>query len=690
MPWTIADVARHKLGLTPKQKRQWVEVANSVLARCLADGGEQTVCEARAVRQANGVAGGKMEPEVIEIGASVKMAADGRFSGYLVRFTDEDHPDLEGEYFTKDTDFGLESGQKSAVYFHHGQDAVLGKRVLGKAAMMKDDVGVWIEGQLALRDKWERAIRQMGMAGKLNWSSGTAGHLVEREDRGKATWIKRWPLGLDASMTPTPAEPGAILSMKSYSGLQALELKGFLPEDAPEQGDGGGDASDKQPSKSEQRPDTQKQGSTMTKRLKMFPAGSKYHVYEVDEQEKPLGFPLKSFDKQVEAEEFISEETMPEELKMMRTLIASQQKGMESLIARLDNQVVNAQKGMRISGKAFDTEKGQLFGKFVLAIMNRDQQTLENMGASMKITEATGPGGAYLVPTELLPDFFMLGGENEIVYPRADVQPVDGPVALPGLSTAGSTAGRSNFYGGMYAEWTRSGQKKPEQDIEFTRIELNPWELAGWVPVEDQLLRRSARNIPNLLTSLFREATSFYRDEAFLDGTGAGQPLGIINAPGTFVQARQTAGTITYLDLVRMKGHLLPTSWMNAHWVFQISDYETLRTLQDPSGRYIWVENARDGEPPTVLGLPYRFTEKTPILGTRGDVLLADERYYYIADEVRLQIAMSEHVRFLENQTVFKFFLTVDGQPKLHAPIYLKDGQTQVSPFVVLGGAQTT
>jgi len=54
MPWTVEDVDRFKQGLTDAQKRQWVEVANNVLERCLADGGSQSECEASAIRQANG------------------------------------------------------------------------------------------------------------------------------------------------------------------------------------------------------------------------------------------------------------------------------------------------------------------------------------------------------------------------------------------------------------------------------------------------------------------------------------------------------------------------------------------------------------------------------------------------------------------------------------------------------------
>lgn len=54
MPWTVADVEEHKKGLTDKQKKQWVRIANSVLKRCLAKGGTDETCAADAIKQANG------------------------------------------------------------------------------------------------------------------------------------------------------------------------------------------------------------------------------------------------------------------------------------------------------------------------------------------------------------------------------------------------------------------------------------------------------------------------------------------------------------------------------------------------------------------------------------------------------------------------------------------------------------
>ena len=55
MPWTTGDVDKHNKGLSDKDKKQWVAVANSVLSKCVEDGGDEGECAASAIKQANGV-----------------------------------------------------------------------------------------------------------------------------------------------------------------------------------------------------------------------------------------------------------------------------------------------------------------------------------------------------------------------------------------------------------------------------------------------------------------------------------------------------------------------------------------------------------------------------------------------------------------------------------------------------------
>lgn len=51
MPWTINDVEKHNKGLSDKQKKKWVSIANSVLKSCQDKGGKG--CDAKAIKIAN-------------------------------------------------------------------------------------------------------------------------------------------------------------------------------------------------------------------------------------------------------------------------------------------------------------------------------------------------------------------------------------------------------------------------------------------------------------------------------------------------------------------------------------------------------------------------------------------------------------------------------------------------------------
>lgn len=161
-----------------------------------------------------------MNETLISFGSSVKAYGEDTVGGYLVRFSSERDPDVTPmrDFFTMKTDFDMEFPGKGTVYYHHGLDRTLKMRKLGKATLEMDDVGIWAEAQISKRDEYEAKVFEMVKAGKLGWSSGTASHLMGREKVGDAHKVTHWPLGLDVSLTPTPAEPRnqAIVNVKAY------------------------------------------------------------------------------------------------------------------------------------------------------------------------------------------------------------------------------------------------------------------------------------------------------------------------------------------------------------------------------------------------------------------------------------------------------------------------------------------
>jgi hypothetical protein len=159
------------------------------------------------------------------LGDAVKSLDDaGKIGGYLVHFGDETTPDLQGDYFTKATDFGLSYITAAPIYFAHCKDATIGGKDFGKVSLKADDVGIWAEGVIDKADKYAKAILAMVKAGKLRWSSGTAPNVMLRTSVKGVERIDRWPI-VDATLTPMPVEfrGTGVMSVKSLLDLSALK-----------------------------------------------------------------------------------------------------------------------------------------------------------------------------------------------------------------------------------------------------------------------------------------------------------------------------------------------------------------------------------------------------------------------------------------------------------------------------------
>jgi phage head maturation protease len=177
----------------------------------------------------------------------IKSDRLGYVKGYLVRFGNDKTADLEGDYFTASTDYGfpVAKGQRVPlnVYYHHGMDSQVGKKSIGTGYVKMDDTGLWYEAQLDIADEYGSMIAKLCKQGKMGFSSGAAGHLVERKSMGSAAEITRWPIA-EASITPTPAEyRNSVKTLKEYYGMEPM-MDGMeeeemvmapMPEQSPEE-----------------------------------------------------------------------------------------------------------------------------------------------------------------------------------------------------------------------------------------------------------------------------------------------------------------------------------------------------------------------------------------------------------------------------------------------------------------------
>jgi HK97 family phage major capsid protein len=309
--------------------------------------------------------------------------------------------------------------------------------------------------------------------------------------------------------------------------------------------------------------------------------------------------------------------------------------------------------------------------------------------AAKQMVENVGASGGFLVPVEFRPELLQWAWEDNPIRARATVIPMRRrQLQVPTLDHTGTAAGATRQYGGVVASWTEEATQKDETEPEFRQINLVAHKLVCYTESSDELLADEAIGLVALLTRLFGGAIAWEEEWTFLRGTGAGQPLGVINAGATFVEPRAVAGTIGIDDIIQMIGHHQGSSPI---WHITRAAFPTIAQLNGPAGNpsYVFIPNAREGIPATLFGFPIFWTEKLPTLGTQGDILLASWDMYLVGDRQQVTIDTTNIFRFRNDLTSWRAVHRVDGQPWLTQPVTLADGAWQISPFVILGDVAT-
>ena len=151
-------------------------------------------------------------------------------------------------------------------------------------------------------------------------------------------------------------------------------------------------------------------------------------------------------------------------------------------------------------------------------------------------------------------------------------------------------------------------------------------------------------------TGALVKAIGWHLDDACLNGTGAGQPLGVLNDPAMIEVAKegeQPAATINYTNVTKMFARLHPACVSKSVWVCKSTCIPHLLALTievGDGGDHYPVLTGNDGKW-SMLTRPVLFTEKTPALGSAGDVLLADFSQYTLGLPKMGNLAAAEYTR---------------------------------------------
>lgn len=320
-------------------------------------------------------------------------------------------------------------------------------------------------------------------------------------------------------------------------------------------------------------------------------------------------------------------------------------------------------------------------------------QRLQDAIKKTTMSEGDSTQGGYLVPTEFRNELLQIAVEKAEILNRARAVPMAmNAIQFPYISGFDHSGGV--IHGGVEFVWLDEEGTKTEKKPTVGKVELRLKKCAAICRVTDELLDDSPISIEPLLREAFTDALAWQLDWVFLNGSGAGQPQGILNAPALIPVAKETgqaATTIVWENIIKMYSRL----WRKSSGVWFIN-HDCLPQLTSmgiavgTGGVPVYMPaNGASGKPyDTLMGLPIAWSEHCQTLGTVGDIYLVDWSQYLVGQKAgaggALKFDTSIHLYFTTDETAFRFVYRIDGQPWWPSALTPRYSSDTLSPFVAL------
>jgi HK97 family phage major capsid protein len=220
--------------------------------------------------------------------------------------------------------------------------------------------------------------------------------------------------------------------------------------------------------------------------------------------------------------------------------------------------------------------------------------------------------------------------------------------------------------------WTSElGTGALDSTMDFDKRSLTPHPLARRIKVSNRLLRVATMDVEALVRDRLAYKFGVVEENAFLNGTGTNQPLGVFTASAQGINTDRDVSdgnTITAIkadNLINVKYALKAQYRKGCRWIFHRDALKMIRKLKDGEGNYLWRPGISSGAPDTILDLPYDESEYCPSTFTTGLYVgaLCDWTYYWVVDSMDFSIQVVSELYSETNQTGYIGRKETDGMP---------------------------
>ncbi|QCX34665.1 phage major capsid protein [Caloramator sp. E03] len=337
--------------------------------------------------------------------------------------------------------------------------------------------------------------------------------------------------------------------------------------------------------------------------------------------------------------------------------------------------------------KRFNSFGEQLMAVYRAAAPDGKVDSRLTTRAALGLNESVPSDGGFLVQKDFVSELLKRTYETGILASRVRRIPISTNSNGLKINAVDETSrANGSRWGGVQTYWENEAEQIISSKPKFRTMDLSLKKLTGLCYATDELLQDAAA-LESVIRQAFAEEFGFKIDDAIINGTGSGQPLGILNSDALVKVSKDNGQTdiITVENLLNMWARLWARSRSNAVW-FVNQELEPILYTLKVGDKPVYIPAGGLSEAPyaTLLGRPVVPIEQCSQVGEIGDIILADMSQYLLIDKGGINAASSIHVRFLYDENVFRFIYRVDGQPLWNKPLMPYKGSGAISPFVAL------
>jgi len=319
-------------------------------------------------------------------------------------------------------------------------------------------------------------------------------------------------------------------------------------------------------------------------------------------------------------------------------------------------------------------------------------KAIGNLKAAQGLSEGTPSAGGFLVGTDAAPGLLARTYEVGVLLQRVDMVGISaGSNAMTFNAEDETDRATGSRRGGIRAYWAAEASEKTKSQPKFRQMELKLNKVIGLCYATDELLADAAA-LGSWINSAYPEELSFVIEDSIINGTGAGMPLGILTGGALVSVAKesgQTAATIVAENISKMWARAWARGRRNSVWLINQDvepELDNLNLAVGTGGSLVYMPAGGLADAPygRLKGRPVIPVEYCPTLGTVGDIMLVDLCQYQMINKGGIEAASSIHVRFVYDETCFRFVYRIDGQPKWDSALTPFKGSNTLSPLVAL------